>query len=147
MRKKVYSVVLSTDERTRLLDLTKRGKTSARRLVRAHILLAAHDGKTDAAVAETLHVCVSTVERIRKRFAEEGLEAALNERPRPGARPKLNGKQEAFLMALACSAAPEGREHWTMQLLADRLVRLEVVDSISDETVRRVLKRGTSSPG
>ncbi|RKY62069.1 MAG: hypothetical protein DRP95_02040 [Candidatus Latescibacterota bacterium] len=84
---------------------------------------------------------------IRKRFAEEGLEAALNERPHPGAKPKLDGKQEAFLVALACSDPPEGREHWTMQLLADRLVELGVVESISDETVRRVLKKTTSSPG
>ena len=147
MRKKVYSVALTGDERTRLLELTKKGKVSARKLARAHILLSSHGGKTDAEIAETLHVCVSTVEGIRKRFAKEGLDAALNERPRPGAQPKLDGKQEAFLVALACSAAPAGREHWTMQLLADRLVQLEVVDSISDETVRQVLKKGTSNRG
>jgi transposase len=147
MRKKVYSVALSADERMRLHELTKKGKVSARKLARAHTLLASHDGKTDAEIAETLHVCISTVEGVRKRFVQEGLDAALNERPRPGAQPRLNGKQEAFLVALACSAAPEGREHWTMQLLADRLVQLEVVDSISDETVRRVLKKGTLSRG
>ena len=82
-----------------------------------------------------------------KRFVEEGLEAALSERPRPGAARKLDGRQEAFLMALACSDVPEGKGHWSMRMLAERLVELEVVDEISDETVRRTLKRGTSSHG
>jgi transposase len=81
------------------------------------------------------------VERIRKRFVEEGLEAALTERPRPGGQRKLDGKQEAFLIALACSTPPEGRICWTMQLLANRLVALRIVDAISDETVRRTLKK------
>jgi transposase len=110
-------------------------------------LLAANDGATDATIVETSHISHSTVGRIRKRFVEGGLEEALNERARPGARPKMDGKQEAFLMALACSKAPEGRERWTMQLLADKMVQLEVVDEISDETVRRALKKGRSSPG
>jgi hypothetical protein len=87
------------------------------------------------------------VRKLRKRFSEQGLEAALRERPRPGAVPKLRGKPEAFLIALTCSDPPQGREHWTMQLLADRLVELEWVDSISDETVRRVLKKTHSSRG
>jgi transposase len=97
-------------------------------------------------------VGIATVERVRKRFVEEGLEAALNERPRPGGQRKLDGKQEAFLIALACSTPPEGRRSWTMQLLADKLVELRVIDAISDETVRRTLKktslnRGRKSPG
>ena len=84
----------------------------------------------------------STVERIRKRFVTEGgMEQALNQRPRPGGKRKLMGKQEAYLLALACSDPPQGKKHWTMQLLADRLIELEVVDSVSDETVRRTLKR------
>ena len=98
-------------------------------------------GKTDRLIADLLQGTPETVRNIRKRFATEGLEAALQERPRPGAQPKLDGKQEALLVALACSAPPEGREHWTMHLLADRLVELEAVESISDETVRRVLKK------
>jgi len=110
-------------------------------LTRARILLLSAEGKTDTFVADALKVNPQTVRNIRKRFAEEGLEVALRERPRPGARPKLDAKGEAFLIALACSDPPEGREHWTMQLLADRLVELGVVDSISDETVRRVLKK------
>ena len=84
---------------------------------------------------------------MRKRFVEEGLEAALSERPRPGAARKLDGRQEAFLMALACSDAPEGKANWSMRMLAERLVELEVVDEISGETVRRTLKRGTSNRG
>jgi transposase len=90
---------------------------------------------------------VSTVERVRERFVEEGLEAALSERPRPGARRELDSRQEAYLVALASSDPPEGKKHWSMQLLADRLVELEIVEEISDETVRRTLKRGPSSRG
>ena len=90
----------------------------------------------------------STVERIRKRFVTEGsLEAALTERPRPGGKRKLDGHKEAYLMALACSNPPEGKKRWSMQMLADRLVKLKVVDEISDETVRRTLKKGMLSRG
>jgi transposase len=144
---KKYLVTLTDDERAQLLALTKRGKVSARRLSRAHILLQADTGLSDNAIAQALHLGTATVERIRKRFVEEGLEAALSERPRPGGQRKLEGKQEAFLIALACSAPPEGRACWTMQLLADRLVALQVVDAISDETIRRTLKKTRSSRG
>jgi transposase len=98
-------------------------------------------------MARVLHSSVSTIERTRKRFVDAGLEAALHEQPRPGARRKLAGKQAAFLIALACSEPPTGRTCWTMQLLADRIVELGVVEAISDETVRRVLKKTPSSPG
>jgi len=144
---KLYRVELTDEERAYLRELVSRGKVSARKVTRAHLLLCADEGKVDTAIAEALHVHVGTVERTRKRFVAGGLEQALNDRPRPGARPKMDGKQEAYLVALACSQPPEGREHWTMQLLADRLVQLKVVDSISDETVRRTLKKGGSSPG
>jgi transposase len=141
--KKVYVVDLSEEEKAELKSLTKRGKTSARKLNRAHVLLLANQGETDKAIAKALGVGTTTVERIRKRFVMEGgLEDALNERPRPGGERKLKGKQEAYLLALASSDPPEGKKRWTMQLLADRLVELEVVDSVSDETVRRTLKRG-----
>lgn len=146
-RPKVYAVELTGEQRSRLLELVRKGEAKARMLTRARILLLSAEGKTDRAIAEVLQVNPQTVRNIRKRFVEEGLTAALQERPRPGAQPKLDGRQEAFLMALACSEPPEGREHWTMQLLADRLVELGVVESISDETVRRVLKKTTSSPG
>jgi len=144
---KLYRVDLSETERTTLLGLIQKGKTAARKVRRAHVLLLAAEGKTDRQISEPLHTGTATVERLRKRFVEEGLEAALAEKPRPGAQRKLDGKQEALLVALTCSTPPEGRRHWTMQLLADRLVELGVVGSLSDETVRRLLKQTTSSPG
>jgi transposase len=144
---KLYRVDLSEAERTTLLGLIQKGKTAARKVRRAHVLLLAAEGKTDRQISEPLHTGTATVERLRKRFVEEGLEAALAEKARPGAQRKLDGKQEAFLVALTCSTPPEGRRRWTMQLLADRLVELGVVGSLSDETVRRLLKQTTSSPG
>ena len=138
---KKYIVTLMDDERAQLLALTKRGKVAARRLTRAHILLQADNGLSDATIAQALHIGPATVERLRKRFVEEGLEAALTERPRPGGHRKLDGTQEALLSALACSTPPEGRTCWTMQLLANQLIALRVVDAISDETVRRTLKK------
>jgi transposase len=141
--RKIYVVDLSEEEKDELKSLTKKGKTSARKLNRARVLLLANQGETDKQIAKAVGVGTSTVERIRKRFVEGGgLEEALNERPRPGGERKLDGKQEAYLLALACSDPPRGKKQWTMQLLADRLVELEVVDSLSDETVRRTLKRG-----
>ena len=144
---KKYLVTLTDDEREQVLALTKRGKVAARRVSRAHILLQAHAGASDAVIAHALHIGTATVERTRRRFVEEGLEAALAERPRPGGRRKLEGKSEAFLIALACSAPPDERPCWTMQLLADKLVELDMVESISDETVRRTLKKTSSSRG
>ena len=144
---KKYLVTLTDEEREQLQALTKRGKVAARQLHRAHILLHADAGATDDVIAHALHIGTATVERTRKRFVEEGLEAALTERPRPGGRRKLEGKPEAFLIALACSAPPDERPCWTMQLLADKLVELALVESISDETVRRTLKKTSSSRG
>jgi transposase len=144
---KKYLVTLTDAEREHLLAMTKRGRGAARQLSRAHLLLHANAGANDEAIAHALHIGTATVERTRKRFVEEGLEAALAERPRPGGRRKLEGKQEAFLIALACSAPPDERPRWTMQLLADKLVELRVVESISDETIRRTLKKTCSSRG
>jgi transposase len=144
---KRYLVTLTEEERVSLLGLTKKGKGAARKLTRAHILLQADAGVSDTAIAAALHIGIATVERVRKRFVEEGLDAALSERPRPGGQRKLDGKQEAFLIALACSTPPEGRQRWTMQLLADRLVAVQVVEAISDETVRRTLKKTRSNRG
>ncbi len=144
---KKYIVSLTDQERDSLLALTKKGSLPARKLNRAHILLQADAGAIDTAIAAALHVGTATVERIRKRFVEGGVDAALNEQPRPGATPKLDGKGEATLIAWACSTPPDDRKHWPMYLLADKLVTLGVVDSISDETVRRVLKKTNSSLG
>lgn len=127
--------------------LTSKGKASARRIKRAMILLAADAKATDEQIARQVRVHRTTVEEIRKRCVEEGLEGALSERPRPGKARLLDGTQEAYLVALACSSPPDGRARWTMQLLADRLIELDQVESISDETVRRSLKKRTSSPG
>lgn len=144
---KKYIVELTPEERDRLEALTRKGNLSARRMKRALVLLAADDGDKDQDIAAKARVHCVTVEDIRKRFVLEGLEAALSERPRPGKTRLLNGRQEAFVIALACSDPPTGRASWTMQLLADRLIELKVVGSISDETVRRTLKRGRSNRG
>lgn len=146
MRKK-YIVALSDAERAQLRTLIRKGTASARTIARAHVLLLADEGHTDAHIAASVHVGTTTVERLRKRYVEAGLTAALAERPRPGSQPKLDGKQAALLVALACSEPPEQRPRWTMQLLADRLVAIGAVDAISDETVRRVLKKTSSSRG
>ena len=102
---------------------------------------------TDDAIAHALHIGTATVERLRKRFIEGGVAAALSDRPRPGGQRKLDGAAEATLVAWTCSTPPDERVRWTMQLLADKLVALNVVESISDETVRRTLKKTNSSPG
>ena len=146
-RPKAYVVTLTEKERLSLLDLLKKGEVNARMVTRARILLLSAAGATDQSRAEVLKVNPQTVRNIRKRFVEEGLEAAVQERPRPGAQPNLDGKQEAFLIAPACSALPEGRERGTMPLLANRLVALTIVESIADATVRRVLNKTTLSPG
>ena len=144
---KIYIVDLSAEEKEQLLELTSRGQAKARKLKRAQILLLANEGHKDTTIAAMLHVGRATVERIRKRFVLEGLSPALNERPRPGGQRKLGPKGEAVLEQLAQSEPPEGRTRWTMQLLAKRLVELKVVEGISDETVRKVLKKSGSSHG
>jgi hypothetical protein len=145
---KRYRVTLEAEERQRLLDLIAGGKAAARKLAHARILLkadAAEGGPAwpDGRIAEALEVSTATVERARQRFVEQGLDAALDRKPRerPPREIKLDGRAEARLIALACSPPPLGRAVWTMQLLADKLVELEVVDSISDETVRLALKK------
>jgi transposase len=150
---KKYLVTLTGEERRSLHGLTTAGKASALRQTHARILLKADQGSggpawPDERIAEALEVGLATVARVRQRFVEEGLEAALRRKPQRSHRPrKLDGRGEARLIALACAAPPEGRKEWTMRLLADRLVELEVVESISDETVRRVLKKTNSSRG
>jgi transposase len=147
MPKKIYIVDLTKEERTYLLDLIKGGKQASRKLNRARILLLADEGKTDGEIAEALHTGTATVQRTRQRFVEGNLEGALNERPRPGGQKKLDEKGEAILETLAHSRPPEGRKRWTLQLLADRLVQLKVVDSISYETVRKEVKKNDLSLG
>jgi transposase len=136
-----YVVNLTADERAELQQLLRSGRPSARRVARARILLKADEGLSDDAVAAAVDVGIATVHRIRQRCVEEGLEAALSERPRRGAAPRLSGAAQAHLVAVACSDPPDGRPRWTLRLLADRVVELKLAEQCSYETVRRVLKK------
>ncbi len=141
-----YQVELSEAERCELAALMSGGRHSARRIKRAQILQAAAAGLGDEAIAAGIAVGGSTVYRTKRRFVEAGLEAALSEEPRPGADRKLTGKEEALLIATACSSPPQGRARWTLELLADELVRLTEHDSLSRETVRRRLAENDLKP-
>jgi transposase len=143
---KRIEIQLTAEDRAALKELTKRGKVSARKLNRARVLLLADAGRSEQEVAQILGTSGNTIWRTKVRYREGGLEWALNEEARSGAPRKLDGRQEAFLVALACSEAPSGRDNWTMQLLADRVVELGIVDSISDETVRTTLKKNKLKP-
>lgn len=134
-----YRVTLTASERVQLVSLVLGGKGAFRRLKRAQILLAADKGATDQEIARNVAVGTSTVYRTKQRFVEEGLERALSELPRPGVERKLGVVDESLLVAVACSKPPEGRSRWTLQLLADEMVRLTVHESVSDETIRRRL--------
>jgi transposase len=134
-----YRVTLTTDERLQLETLIQRGKVAVRKIKRAQILLAADQGSTDEAIASNVVVGTSTVYRTKLHFVEDGLARALSELPRSGAPRKLDVEDEAKLCAVACSAPPSGRAHWTLQLLADEMVRLTVHATISSETIRRQL--------
>jgi transposase len=146
MPKKTYLVTLNDDERAQLEQLLHSGTHATRKVTRARILLKAAEGWEDRAIAAALSVGRATVERLRQRFVEEGL-GVLDERPRPVIPPKLDAKAEARLIAEACSNAPEGRQRWTLHLLADRVVALGLAASYSYESVRRVLKKRSSSRG
>jgi transposase len=146
MPKKKYHVTLTDDERAHLEQLLHSGTHATRKVTRARILLKAAEGAEDRAIAAALSVGRATVERTRQRFVEAGLEA-LEERSRPGTQPKLDEKAQARLIAEACSAAPAGRQRWTLHLLADRVVALGLATSYSYESVRRVLKKWSSSRG
>jgi len=147
MPQKKYLVDLTEEERAELLALTSKGTVRARKMKRAQILLKADEGLTDARIVAELGVSRPCVERVRQRFVEGNLPRALNDNPRPGQRRKLNGRQEARLVAEACTTAPAGRARWTLRLLARRMVELQVVDRLSHETVRRALKKTLSNPG
>jgi len=146
MPKKKYFVDLTADESQELRQLVHRGKHSSRKVTRARILLLAADGSTDAQIVAALSTGFATVERTRRRFVEEGL-GCLNERARRGQARKLSGKQEAHLIAVACTTPPEGRARWTLALLADKVVELKYAASIARETVRQVLKKTNLNHG
>ncbi len=138
---KKYQVNLTDEQRLELLDLVKKGKASAREIRRAHTLLMASEGSIDEAIAKTLHISVHTVSRTRKQFCEENLESTLSERPRSGKPSKVTDSVEAYLIATTCSKTPIGSGRWTLKMLADRLVNLEIIDSISVSTIGRTLKK------
>ena len=150
---KKYMVTLTDEERAGLRVLASAGKAAARKLAHARILLKADSspggaGWDDVSISEALEVGTATIERVRKQFVEEGLEAALERhRPRREYERRLDGVKEAHLVAVTCSEAPKGRERWTMQLLADEMVALGHVAALSRETVRRTLKKMSSSLG
>ena len=144
---KKYIVKLTPKERKKLLGVVSKGKNKAAVIRRAHILLKSDEGKTDQEIADLLYSSEDTTSRTRQRFSEDGLEAALEDRPHPGSERKLDDGQEAYLVALVCSDPPDGRQRWTLELLSKRLVEDGIVDDISTETVRLVLKKTSSSPG
>jgi transposase len=146
MARKKYRGDLTAEERQTLEQWLQRGQSSARKLVRARILLQAEEGLTDEEIATALDVGVATVERTRQRFVERSL-AALNDLPRPGGQCKLSGQQEAHLIAIACTPAPTGQTRWTVQLLAEQGVARGFAPSSARETVRPVLKNTRSSLG
>jgi hypothetical protein len=155
MPAKKYKVTLTDAERSELNQMISTGKSAARKLAHARILLACDEAggeerrpPSDTAVASAVHVSRPTVERVRKAFVEAGLECALNaKRPRQTRPPAFGGEREAKLIALACSPAPQGRTRWSVRLLADRLVELQEFESISHKTVRQTLIRTSSSHG
>jgi transposase len=139
-RPQTFLVRLTPEQRESLEQL--RGKPLSRKQqYRREILLRADEGDTDREIADELGIHAATVQRTRRRFVEDGMEAALADKPRPGAPPKMDGKQEAMIVALACSEVPDGQARWSVRLLARRAVELEVVEAVSRETVRRVLKK------
>jgi transposase len=143
-----YKVNLSKAERGQLQELIQSKAPRDRRVKHAKILLESDLGKSAAKVADWVGVGHSTVERTRQRYAEGGIEAALYDKPRPGGKAKLDGKQQAFVVALACSDTPDGQARWSMQMLADKMVELGVVEqAVSHDTIGRVLKKMTLNPG
>ena len=150
---KKYRVTLTEDERTMLTTMLTSGSAPARTLTHARILLKADQAAggpawTDEAIRDALDVGLSTIARVRERFVEQSIDDALHRRPSPRPRQRLlDGADEARLLALTCSAVPEGNERWTLRLLADKMVELEYVDRVSHETVRQVLKKTNSNRG
>ena len=145
---KKYIVTLTDSERAELRKLISSGKGAARRLAHARILLKTDQGLRDEQIAAEVEVGTATIERVRQRFVEEGLEASLDpRRPEKPRGHKIDGEVEAHVIALACSAPPEGRARWTLRLLADKVVELEYLSAVSHETVRQALKQTSFPPG
>lgn len=144
---KFYLVQLTSKERGELEALLEKNKGSLRQQRRLRSLLLANEGWTDEEIAEEVGIHVSSLERLRKRFAEEGWKSAIRERARKGAPLLLDAKQEAVVISLACEKPADGQVRWSLRQLAERLIALEVVETISHETIRRTLKKTSSSRG
>lgn len=140
MKKKIQ-IHLKVKDRKRLNEIVKKGETKARKITRCHILLLSDKKETNGKISRILDIALLTIRRIQQRYVENGLESAIEERPRSGKPPKFSGKQQAKITALACSTPPEGRSRWTLRLLADKVVELELVDDISYKTVGEILKK------
>jgi transposase len=145
--RKTAVVHLTDEQRAELAQRLERDALTGRQRRRHQILLLADQGRTDEQIVQATGAGLSTVERLRKRCVREGLDVALAEKPRCGVPPKLDGKQQALIIALACSDAPQGAAQWSARLLANRAIELEIVESISESTVRRLLKKTRSSRG
>jgi transposase len=143
MSQKQFRVQLSTHERDRLQEIIRSGKHKARKITRCRILLLADGpkGKTDQEIVDALNVSLGTIFNIRRRYAQEGLEPAISERPRSGQPPKFKGRTAAKITAIACSTPPAGQAKWSLRLLADRVVELKIVDSISHQSINNILKK------
>ena len=147
MSSKKYIVDLSSEERNHLEEITNKGKTAAYKMNHARILLKADINQeggawTDSKISEALNISDASIERVRKRLVEEGIESALNRREQKKRRQRIiDGEKEAYLIAIACSETPRGKSHWTLQMLADKMVELKVVEQVSIETIRQSLKK------
>jgi transposase len=144
---KKHEIVLLPNEKKKLKAIVSTGQNKAAVIRRAHILLKANEGKTDAKISEMLYVSEQTIRRTRLRYVAEGLQVALEDQPHPKPAPKLNEQQEARLVALTCSAPPAGRVRWTLELLQRRLIQDGIVSGIAPETVRLLLKKTNSNLG
>lgn len=143
MSQKQFHVHLSENERVRLQKIIRSGKHKARKITRCRILLLADgpNGKTDEEISDALNVCLATIFNIRRRYSQEGLERAIDEGARSGQPPKFKGRAAAKITAIACSTPPDGQAHWSLRLLADRVVELKIVESISHQSVSNILKK------
>ncbi len=145
MRKKTYEIKLKPKERQQLTDMVKKGSEKARKITRCRILLLSEQTPTQQRIAEMLDVTYHTVRNVCRQYIKEGLEAAINEKPRPGRPNVFDGKQKAKITALACSKPPAGYGQWSLRLLADQAVELKLVEAISHTDVGRILKKTSSS--
>ena len=145
MSQKSHCVKLRKHARQYLQKIVESGEEKARKITRCRVLLLADQGKTDQEISDALNVCLATIFNIRRRYAQGGLERAINEEARSGQPPRFKGKSLAKITALACSNPPEGRAKWSLRLLADRVIELDIVESISHVSVHNILKKTNSS--